>query len=180
MSEIPEELKAKRDDLAKHYGIEIVPLTYRRPCFTVDLHLGNPQQYETVYQPNECAIRSFSEGFNKCFELMKEREAKLKIRIDDLEKSELQLIDERDRYEGRINEVADLLGDLREWSSCNDRGENCIESVESLQNENAKLKAQLKEAMRQRDEYRSMCLSGEVPTRIVISDNEKIEGAGNE
>jgi len=43
-----------------------------------------------------------------------------------------QTIDERDRNEDRIDEIADALGDDTEWSSANDRGVNAVELAEQL------------------------------------------------
>lgn len=79
-------------------------------------------------------------------EMVKRAEAQLAEkdkRIAELEKSELQLIDERDRREEQINKIADLLGDHREWTSHNDRGDNCLESIEQLQTANAALEQKL-------------------------------------
>jgi hypothetical protein len=70
--------------------------------------------------------------------------------IADLEKEEnecLKLIDERDFREDQINQIADLLGDDREWTSQNDRGENCLESIEILNTKLADIERKLEIAV---------------------------------
>ena len=39
----------------------------------------------------------------------------------------LEIIDQRDAFHERIDEIADVLGDETEWSNCNDRGVRALE-----------------------------------------------------
>lgn len=71
--------------------------------------------------------------------------AELQDRLEKEEASCGQLIDERDFRENQINEIASLLGDNREWSSANDRGDNCLESIEALQSELTELRSAIDE-----------------------------------
>ena len=63
--------------------------------------------------------------------------ADCKARIRELEKNELQIIKERDIFEDYIDKIADELGDNTEWSSCNNRADNCIKLI-NLKNDKIK------------------------------------------
>lgn len=70
----------------------------------------------------------------------------LEHKLKDSERSESQLITQLEFREEQINKIADELGDHREWSSANDRGDNCIESINILQ-------SQIEQLTKERDAY---------------------------
>lgn len=74
-----------------------------------------------------------------------EKIRELEKQLTESEDSCLQLIDERDLREDQINDIADTLGDFREWSSQNDRGLNCIESLHLLHDQYGNLEEKIKE-----------------------------------
>lgn len=57
-------LEQKRDELAALNCLEVAGIIKRIECFTVDKHLGNPQQYEHIKLPNEDYRWGFKEGFD--------------------------------------------------------------------------------------------------------------------
>lgn len=70
-----------------------------------------------------------------------ERDEKLVARIRDLDKSESQLIGERDYFENKITEINVALGRDDEWSNACDVGDECIKAAEELVGRDEKLVA---------------------------------------
>jgi flagellar biosynthesis chaperone FliJ len=75
--------------------------------------------------------------------------SRLKVQLEKEQSDCLSLIDERNFREDQINKIADTLGDRREWSNINDRGDNCIEAVWSLKDKLTTANALLDETMKE-------------------------------
>ncbi len=55
---------AELEEMAKNYALNEGCIIERVPVFTVDRHLGNPQQYENVKRYNPEAAMAFKAGFH--------------------------------------------------------------------------------------------------------------------
>ena len=62
-----EQDKKIRDELAEYYATTDGAIIEKRECFTVDKHLGAPQQYEYVKIYNNNAYCAFRGGFDAGF-----------------------------------------------------------------------------------------------------------------
>lgn len=80
--------------------------------------------------------------FEKCVDLVAavRMNDKLTKELAESEASVSQLIGQRDRFEERIDQIADALGDETEWSNLNDRGEQCLERIALYEEEIKQLK----------------------------------------
>jgi hypothetical protein len=77
---------------------------------------------------------------------------RLLAEVERLDRSETQLIEERDFRETQINDIADALGDESEWSSCNDRAENAHTRAQAMAVEVERLRADNAALTARRDE----------------------------
>lgn len=76
-----------------------------------------------------------SEQFNQLKSQLEERDKKireLEAKLENEYSDCIDLIKERDFREEQIDKICDTLGSDSEWSNLNDRGEECLELIQSL------------------------------------------------